>query len=307
MNWDDLRFFLSAYRTGSFRASGTELRVDATTVSRRVDRLETDLKSTLFQRTSDGLLPTESGHNVFERALEIERKVRQITADSGGSDADYRGQVTLSTVVTYTSHFLMTHLTRFRDRYPEIDVVVANSDAMVDLSRGEADLAIRFRSPGTGPGVPATSDAIIARQLGNVGISVYASRDYLERRGHPKDAYDVEGHDVILPSLEVTTNLPGLQWFATVEDTAQATVRVEDLDSMLAAAVAGFGLACAPTFIAAVHPELVRISPPDAVDLRETWILMPTELRGAARVRALRDFLIDLHATHAEVLMGKCG
>ena len=303
MNWDDLRFFLAAYRTGTFRASGTQLRVDGTTVSRRIDRLEAALNSTLFQRTPGGLIPTDSGQHVYDRAVEIEGAVKRLTKHSAGNDADYRGQVTLSTVVTYTSHFLMHHLARFRENYPQIDVVITNSDAMVDLTRGEADLAVRFRSPGTGPGVPPTTSEIIARQLGNAGISVFASRDYLDRRGRPKDAYDVVGHDVIFPSLDIVANLPGRQWFDTVENSAQATVRVEDLDSMLAAAIAGFGLACSPTFIAAQHPELVQITPPDAVDLREAWILMPTYLRGVARVRALRDFLIDLHTSHSDLLL----
>ncbi len=304
MNWDDLRFFLAVYRNSTFVAAGRELGVNSTTVSRRLERLEGDLGTTLFRRTPEGLSPTVGGQRVYEQTRLIEGAVEKINTFAGGNDVALRGAVTLSTVHTYTSNFLMKHLWEFASLYPEIDVLVKNNDSFDNLIEGSVDLLLRFRRPEDGPEIPETTDAVILRSLGEVGISVYASRSYLEKRGMPKDAFSVEGHDVIMPGEDTTHNIPGYPWCREVEQAAKATFFVADMTSVIAAATSSFGLACLPNFIAAEHPSLVSIDD-QLVDVQQTWLLMRTAQREVARIRALHGFLVDLHQRYAEEIAGE--
>ena len=303
MNWDDLRFFLAVYRNATFVAAGRDLGVNSTTVSRRLERLEGDLGTTLFRRTPDGLSPTIGGQRVFEQTRLIEGAVEQINTFAGGNDVALRGAVRLSTVHTYTSNFLMKHLSEFTSCYPEIDVLVKNNDSFDNLVEGKVELLLRFRRIEAGPEIPETTDAVIMRSLGKVGISVYASRSYIEKKGMPKEVYSVEDHDIIMPGEKVTENIPGYPWCREVGQRAKATFFVADMTSVIAAATSSFGLACLPNFIATEHPSLIRIND-QLVDVQQTWLLMRTAQREVARVRALHGFWVDLHQRYAEEIAG---
>jgi DNA-binding transcriptional LysR family regulator len=303
VNWDDLRVFLAAHREGSYAAAGRVLNVNATTVARRLERLEDDLGGLVFQRTADGLVATAMAETILEHAKGVERVTSLIANSAKGQDDSLAGTVSISVTHAYASHFFMRHLRAFRSQHPNIDVEVRTSSVMIDLSRGEADLAMRFRSQGSGPGVPTGAIEITAQRLGTMGVSVYASRGYIDRCGKPDNAFDIDGHDVVLPRSEATF-LPGGAWFAEAAKHGRATLSTDDIDSLASAAAADIGLTCLPTFVGMAHDNLVRLAPPRTVDARDMWLLMPADLKRVARVRALRKFVVDLHDTWAPLLGG---
>ena len=303
VNWDDVRVFLAVYRTGSFAEAGRALDLNATTAARRLERLEATLEATLFHRTHEGLTPTANADAIWGRAQEMERASGLILGYAGGDDSRLAGPVSISVTPTYACHFLLPHMGRFHAEYPDIEVDVSTTDAVVDIARGEVDLALRFRPPGAGPAVPETS-SVIARLIGASGIAVYASRDYLAEFGIPQDAYNLEGHRVVVPN-EAAAPIHGNAWFEQAAERATASIFVGDMESMAAAAVAGLGLACIPTFFALEHPRLVPICPPQRIEHRDIWLLMPGDLRRVARVRALRDYIVSLHAEWASLLSGE--
>jgi DNA-binding transcriptional LysR family regulator len=303
VNWDDLRIFLAVHRTGSFAEAGRALSVNATTIGRRLERLEAALGATLFHRTFDGLTPTANCEAILARAQEMERASSLILGYAGGDDARLDGTVSISVTPTYASHFLLRHMGAFSRKHPHIHVDIATTDVVIDVARGDVDLAVRFRPPGAGPAVPETA-SVIARPIGAAGIAVYASRDYVEAKGTPRDAYDLEGHLVILPN-ETAHPLHRNEWFEAAAERADAAIFVSDMESMAAGAVAGLGLACIPTFFAIDHPKLVAIRPPHRIEHRDMWLLMPSDLKRVARVRALRDFIIELHESWASLLSGE--
>lgn len=191
------------------------------------------------------------------------------------------------------SHLLVEYLGPFHRRHPQIEIELNTNDAMIDMTRGEAELAIRYRSPGTGPGVDATGHVdVVAKRATPLGVAVYASREYLEAAGPLRGVHDVEGHHAILPRQDAMY-LPGSNWARAVEDRVGVALRSDSPSAMAIGCSAGLGLAALVCASALKLDNLVRLS--DVIDTRDTWLLMPGDLRRVARVRALWDFLVSLH------------
>ncbi len=305
MHWVVLPYFLADYREGNFSAAGRVLGVNGTTVTRRLGRREDELGALVFQPSADGLVPTPTAEAIVDEVTAIERKASLIRGRVHGDDARLQGTVSLSVTITFASWFVLRHLHAFRRAHPQIDVDVRTSDAMVDLTRGEADIAVRFRRAGTGAGVDTSRHVeVLAQRVGDFGIAVYASADYVRRNGMPANAFELSQHDVILPPDD-SMLLPGAEWFAHARRVSRAAVYVDEVEAMVGACVAGMGITALPTFV--VHEELVRIDPANVLETRVGWLLVPADLRRVARVRALRDFLVERIEHHADILSGASG
>lgn len=303
MNWDDLRVFVALRRATSFAGAARELGVNATTVARRLSALEAAIGAQLFSRTADGLVPTAAGEQIAEPSELIERQTQLIARSVGGGDARLAGRVRLSVTDSFASHFLLDQLSVFRRRHPDIELEINSSNVLVDLTRGQADIAIRHRSPGSGPGVETSGHVeILARRVCSIGIAVFASRSYLEATGIPRSAERPDGHDLIVPRAEASY-LPGSAWSRLVAPRVSTALRCDGTTTMAAACAAGFGLCALPCFEALQFDNLMRIS--ETIDTRDTWMLRPSDLRHVARVRALWDYLLELFEQWAPLLSGE--
>jgi DNA-binding transcriptional LysR family regulator len=293
-DWDNLRVFAALRRRLSFSAAARELGVNATTTSRRLAQLEDQLGTLLFQRTADGLVPTEAAEGVMESVVQMERQVELLAAHASGRDAVPEGPVRLAVTEDFAEAFLIPRLAALRVRYPGIELELVIGDRYVDLTRGEADLAVRFQQPGGGaPSDPRSSLEVRARRLGTIAFAVYASRAYVARAGLPADAFSMKGHDVIL-SRAASAYLPGSPWFARVHGQGRAVLRVDGVGSMAAAIDAGLGVGVMATFLAADRDGLVQIGPPATIDERELWLLAPGDLARVARVRIVWEYLGEI-------------
>lgn len=304
MDWNDLRVFLALRRAGTFAGAGRELAVNATTAARRLAALEEAIGAQLFLRTADGLVPTAAAEEIFEPAELVERQAERIQRSVGGEDARLAGSVCLSVTQAFASGFLIDHLGAFRRMHPEIEIELTTSDVIVDLARGGADLAVRFRSVGSGPGDTSGHVDVIGKRVSVIGIGVYGARSYLKNRGVPRDAAQLEGHDIIAPR-QVAAYLPGSDWARAAADRNRVTLLTDGMTSMGAACAAGFGLCAIPCFVALREETLIRLPEPAIVDSRDAWLLMPADLRRVARVRAVWEFLLELFATWSPLLSGE--
>ena len=294
LDWENLRVFGALHRHRSFAAAARELRVDATTLSRRLTQLEDELGVLLFQRTTLGLTPTEAADAIAASVQRIERQVELLRGEAAGKDAAPRGVVRLASAAELVDAFLMPRYAALRARHPELELQLITGDRYVDLTRGEADLAIRFQLPGRGvPADPRATIEVTAQRLGAIDFAVYASAAYLKRaRRRPRDAHDVEGHDLVLPRA-AAAYLPGSPWFARVEGRGRAALRVDGPGSMSAAVVGGLGIGVMPTMLVEGR-DPVRLGAREVVDTREIWLLSPADLARVARVRVVRDFIVEL-------------
>jgi DNA-binding transcriptional LysR family regulator len=290
MNWNDVQVFLALHREGSFAGGGRVLGVNATTVSRRLTALEEAMGAQLFVRTRDGLVPTAAAEEIFPSAEMVERQMQRIEQSVGGGDARLAGRVRLNCTETMATHALIEHLGVFQRRHPDIEIELHSNDAMIDMTRGETEIAIRHRASGDSPGVHETGHIdVIARRVCSIGAALYASKAYIEAKGRPTDVDDMAGHHAILPRPDAMY-LPGSNWARQVEGKVRVAIRCDSPSAMQSACSAGLGISALLCCTTLKSDNLLRLS--DIVDSRDTWLLMPADLKRVARVRALWDFLV---------------
>lgn len=291
--WDDLHVFLVLRRVATFAAAARVLNVDATTVSRRLSRLEEGLGTQLFQRTPDALVLTPAAESIVESVEGMERQAARVATQITGRDALVEGVVRVAVTPQFARTFLIPRIAPLRDQYPALQIEIVPSQLRADLTRDEADLALRFALPGAGPPAEATSHIEIqSKRLASYPVGVYASREYIARAGRPKNVHAVRGHDIVLPNDD-GAHIPGRPWFERVRSAGRASIRV-DVGNTAAAVSAGFGLGATIALYASEYSNIVQLGPPDAVDARDLWILMPSDLVRVARVRVVWDFIVGL-------------
>lgn len=293
--WDDLHVFLVLRRLKTFAAAARFLGVDATTVSRRLARLEDRLGAQLFQRTPDALIPTREAESIVDSVEVMERQAAGVANQIAGRNALVEGVVRIAVTPHFASSFLFPRLAPLCAQHPLLQVEIVPGQRRADLTRDEADLALRFQLPGSGAPAEATSHVEIqSRRLASFPVGVYASREYVARAGRPKSAHAVRGHDLVLPNEEAPY-IPGRPWVERVRSLGRTSLRV-DVASTAAAISAGFGVGATLHLYAEEFPNLVHLTPPATVDARDLWILMPSDLVRVARVRAVWDFIVDVAA-----------
>ncbi|HZP19274.1 MAG TPA: LysR family transcriptional regulator [Bauldia sp.] len=292
-DWNDLRYFLALYRRRTLAGAARELRVQHSTVGRRLAALEEALGASLFTQAPDGFVPTEAGLAIVPLAEDAERAVQAIDRRISGSDARIAGMVRLTTSEAF-SGLIVRHLGRLRDRFPDLTVEVLAGNRSLDLARGEADLALRFTE--------TTDPNLICKRVGSTAWSIYAALSYVERRGLLPSATDFRGHDVI-GFDETLAAVPGALWLAEHGAGSREILRGNSIVAILNAAIVGMGVAILPCFIAEAEPTLRRLTP-DIIGSREVWLVFHPDAARIARVRSVIDFVTETMAAEADRLGG---
>ncbi|WP_297907619.1 LysR family transcriptional regulator [Thiomonas sp.] len=283
MDWDNARVFLAICRQGTLRAAAAELRVDQATVGRRLAALEKSLDVRLFLRTPGGYLPTPAGERARLGAEQMEQAAHRLQREMQGTDRRLSGTVRLACTDTTATTFLIPALAGLHRQHPDVRVVLSVSTQLTNLTRREADLAVRVLRP--------DSPDLIARHLSRREVGLYASRDYLARHGEPTPGSAFADHDVVIYQAGVS-RLHGDSLCG--EPIANARVAMEvNTGMMLAQAVrAGLGIGEVPTHLAESLEELVRIWPQRSEEY-DLWLVMHRDLHRTARVRAVADAVVD--------------
>lgn len=294
MSWDDLRYFLAAFRHGSLAGAARELGCEYTTVGRRITALEQALGATLFMRTSDGLVPTQIARDLVPLAEQMERCAHDIATRAAGHDDELRGTVRITCPEGFSA-YVVDNLPALRAAHPEIVVEIIADVRQLDLARGEADIALRMNPP-------AQPD-LVARTLCPMTWRMFASDEYLTRHGAPQPIDDLRGHDVVTFD-DALAHVPGARWLADHAAGANIVLRGNSLHAVLDAAAAGLGLAVLPHFLATRDGRL-RVVAPDVLGTRTLCLVVHPELRTNARIRIVIDFLVAaILRDHARGLFG---
>ena len=200
----------------------------------------------LVTRSPDGLALTTLG----EKALPLVEEIERAVLAARDLVASHKTRVRLATPSGF-SRVISPHLAAFQARHPDITIELLGGSRMVDLKKGEADVAIRQG--------PSGDEDLVARQIGDVGWSLYASEAYLGRHPAPGNPRDLAGHDVL--GFETTlSRVPGSSWLEEHGKGANVIMRCRELMEMVSACVAGIGLAVLPCMAAALEPSLRRLT-----------------------------------------------
>jgi DNA-binding transcriptional LysR family regulator len=284
VDWDNLRAFLAVARTGRVAAAARRLGVRHTTVSRRLAVLETQLGSPLFYRTTAGYQLTPAGETIVANAETMERAAVTIGARVRERIGRLQGRVRIAIAPEFASHWLSRHLTTFRERYPAISLQVLVGTRTLDLSRGEAELALRTPRP--------HQVGLITSRLAQTALSLYASREYARRRR--LRITDVESaRDAALlvytPSLHL---LQHADWFQPVLRSGNVVLETNGTHMLVEAARASVGVAVLPRFVAMQYDELVNVS--ENVAEHDLWLVTHPDFRRDPKVRVTADFLKEI-------------
>ena len=252
MDWDNARIFLAIYRIGTLRGAAALLQIDQATAGRRLAALESSLDARLFLRTPGGYVPTAAGELAFAAAERMEQAADQLQRQMQGLDHRLSGVVRVAASETVASYFIMEAVRRVHAQHPDIRVVLSTSIQISNLTRREADLAIRNVKP--------DNPDLIQRHLTRKEVGLYASRSYLAKHGEPRPGTAFASHALVTYQQSV---LPGWSDTFCGEPTGNGHVAIE-LNSglmIIEAVAAGLGIGELPTHMAPDYPELVRIWP----------------------------------------------
>lgn len=276
---DDLRLLLAIAATGSLGGAARQLGVDHSSAFRRLGTLEQRIGARLFDRARRGYTATAAGEIAIAAAGRIGEELDSLDRRLLGEDLRLSGPVRVTTTDTLL-HIVAPLFAQFREREPGIVVEVAAGNALFDLSRRDADLAIRP--------VATVPEHLIARPVATVAIAPYASADYLARAGERPLA----GMDWIAPD-DSLSHVGSARWIAAHVAPARIVHRADSLLALMHAARAGIGVTALPCYLGDCEPGLRRagaLLEDAAVPL---WLLTHPDLRPVRRIRALSEFLFE--------------
>ncbi|MEQ1507662.1 MAG: LysR family transcriptional regulator, partial [Myxococcota bacterium] len=239
--WDDLRVLLAAHRSASLTRAAAELDVSVSTVSRRLAAFEEVVGQVLFVRTPDGLVPTAAATALVPHAESIERVTRDAERALIGLDDRPAGTVRLTAPDDMTNLVLFPALPELLDAHPGLRIALVHGFGLADLTRREADLAVRVSRPERG-------DELIATRLRDVGVSLYATERYLASIADPTDP---AAHRWIHCPSDPDAGDALDDWQREVLG-FEPTLRVGSLTAVRLAVAAGIGIAVVPDLFAAV-------------------------------------------------------
>ncbi|WP_296678028.1 LysR family transcriptional regulator [Novosphingobium sp.] len=283
LDWSDYQAFLAIARAGQLARAAQALGVDATTMGRRLRRLETRLGAALFEQTREGQVPTEAGEALL---IQVEAMARAAAAvPEGASDtAELAGSLRISVPEGMGGWFLPRHVATFADRFPRLTLDLVANSGLLSLSKREADIAVTLSRPKAGP--------VIARKLVDYALRLYASPAYLDRHGAPARGADLaERHRLIgyIPDLLYD---PALNYLDEIHPGLTVRLRSSSINAQhrLIAAQAGIGVL--PCFIGDADPALIAVLPERRI-VRSFWLVTHKDTHNLARVRAGKDWLAD--------------
>ncbi|MEP9351578.1 LysR family transcriptional regulator [Xanthobacter sp. KR7-225] len=275
--WDDFRLVRAVAETGSLAGAADQLSVNHSTVFRRLGALESQLGARLFERSRGGYVPTPTGEEMVRLAERMAEEVAAVERRITGQDLRPSGELRVTTNDTLLVHLLTPIFASFRKAYPEIrlDIVVANPS--LNLSKRDADVAIRASDR---PG-----DTLVGRRIGSIAWAVYARPGACAAALSPQD---FRRHDW-LGFGEPLSGIRPAKWLRERVGEEKIVYRVNTVLGLSEAAAAGIGLGLLPCMIAERSPGLVRVLPPQPELEAGLWLLTHPDIKATARVRAFMD------------------
>ncbi|MBL0216937.1 MAG: LysR family transcriptional regulator [Myxococcales bacterium] len=285
--WDDIRIFLAIHRHHTLAAAAGKLAIDTSTVSRRLAALEADLGHPLFERTRTGLQPTAAAGRVLAAAEAMEAAHARMTREASEVETTAEGIVRISTAPGLSSVFVAPMLVRLRKLYPRISIELDAAVAARDLTRHEADLAIRsVRSQGA---ELVTTKLVTASWVAAAAKPVAAKLGTLTAwSAAPWITWDRD-----------LASFPATRWVAAHVEPRSIALRTSDFPAQLNAAASGLGVVLAPVpYLERANLVPVRFAPglakaAEAWPADDLWLVGHRALREVPRVAAVWSFLVD--------------
>lgn len=291
--WNDLQDFLAVARTGQLSRAAASTGVDATTIGRRLRRLEASLGQTLFEKTRQGQVLTEAGERLLAHAEAMQRAADQID-ERARTAKELTGLLRVSVSEGFGAWFIAEHLSSLTDQFPALTVDLVASSGFLSPSKRETDIAILLARPRAGP--------VVSAKLADYGLRIYASREYVARSGEVLDTETLRQRTLIgyIPDLLYA---PELRYLGEIDNALVPTVRSSSILAQHRLIASNVGIGVLPCFIGDADPRLVRILP-DVRIIRSFWMVTHQDTRQLQRVRVFNSWLTALVNENRNQLLG---
>lgn len=281
-DWGLVRSFLAALDQGSLLGAARVLDASQPTIGRHIAELEAQLGVVLFERTGRGLLPTASALRLAESARAMEAGAHQLARSVSGAETAISGSVRITASEPVACVLLPPVLARMRQALPEVQVELVASNEVTNLLRREADIALRMVRP--------DQASLVAKRIGSVKLGAFGHRDYLRRKGTPRQPPELLQHELIGGDR----NEEILQGFAAMGypvERGHFAFRTDDLMAYWAAVRAGLGIGFVATYMARTDADVMPVLPMLPLPELPIWLTVHREIRTSRRIRAVYDFL----------------
>ncbi|GAB4194890.1 MAG: LysR family transcriptional regulator [Wenzhouxiangellaceae bacterium] len=288
MNWDDLKIFLAVAREGSVRAAAVALDVNQSTVSRRIAAFEESIETRLFEKLPSGYRLTTAGVDLLQHVQRIENEINSLDRHIFSHNSGLEGSIRVTLSPPLSSHLLMPDLAQFGAQYPEIKVELIASDKALNLSKREADIAIRITNN--------PPEYLIGRRLGNMAQAIYGAREYLRKVSDDSQLRWLGwGETEACPQWIKDSDYPDIPTHHQINDT----------NLQFAAAKNGLGIAILPCFMADTEPAMARLPLSTVTKTWGIWILTHKDLHRTARVQTFIRFITERFEKYRDLLEGR--
>ena len=284
-DWNDLKYFLAVARSGSTLSAAKTLRVNQSTVHRRIQELERQFRSELVRRHPTGYRLSELGEYLLAYAARVEAAATDFERAVSAKSKETSGTVKVTCPEALGPRLIGAGLIdKFNARYPDVHVEFVMSDRILELGTGEADIAIRAKQP--------DESALVGRKIADSPWAIYASRSYVARRGSIDNPGQIDRHSIVIFSGALSDH-HAARWIKSVAPNAHVAARANSIAALLPSVKSGAGLAPMPVMVGEKESDLVRVLDLGPEIANPFYLLTHRDLRRTPRVRAFFDFIIE--------------
>ncbi len=291
-NWSDYPILLAVAETGSLTAAGRKVNMSQPTVGRRIRALEDHFGTPLLKKEDGALVPTSFGHSMLDHIRRMQDEASAIDRSSATLENSLAGVVRLSATEGIGTAWLPAVLQIFRKSHPDILIDMGVGFKNYNLAQREADIAIRWMSPGD-------QNSLIGRKVATATFGMFASESYLQERGAPQSLEELSNHDGVMATI-----MDGKQLWVMDNNRQphhlpeRVTFRTNSIWAFDEAITNGYGIGVLPVFGACVNNNIRRILP-NVSQQEDIFLVAHEDLKRSARIRAVFDFLVDAFSQDA--------
>jgi len=301
MNWDDIKIFLEVARAERLSTAAKRLAMDASTVSRRLHKLEENIATKLFDRTQEGHVLTLDGEMLLTSARKMEQDAEHALASIHNNNEENCGQVRIGVTEALGNFFVSPNLLALQQQHPKIDIHLLLFSRFVKISRNEADIAIAVERP--------KSTSMIVSKLCDYKLQLYVHQDYLDRNldKYPQGILldQLADHKWItyVDNLLFTEQLSYLKELDTyLGSDLKSSFSSTSIISQYFAIKSGLGIGILPCFLADNDTSLIKLHSQDISISRSFWLVTHPESKRLSHVNTVWQYLKALVLEHNDLL-----
>lgn len=281
LNWEQLKYFLEVHRQGSLKNAAKKLKVNQTTVGRNLTNLEESIGTHLFERRPDGFILTAAGERILSSLQSVEEQILNIERTLAGEEEKPEGSVKIAMPGALANHWLIPLITTLLDQYPKLSLEFLTGPEVLNLTRREADLALRLVRP--------QQQELVSKKMGSLKLILAGHKSLFKSQGKPKTIVDLKNFRFI-GLYDSATSQSEKNLLQKLREHIHASLYSAAWSSVYSAVSSGLGIGILPSFMLQKNNSLIELLPDYQVSM-PLWLVYHPDLRHAKRVRVVIDFL----------------